>query len=82
MKKAIGLLDDLRALVRDINSFDLMMRSEEIIRRRWPDLTPADREELDELISCEVDDATGAPDHGKWLLVRGSRDAVVRETSD
>jgi hypothetical protein len=82
MTKASDLLDSLRALVRDTNSFDLMMRSEEMIRDHWPDLTPADREELDELISNDVDDATRGRDHGKWLLVRGSLDAVIRETSD
>ena len=82
MTKATDLLDLLRALVRDTNSFDLMMRSEETIREHWPDLTPADREDLDELIANDVDDASGGPDHGKWLLVRGSLDAVIRETSE
>jgi hypothetical protein len=79
MAKATDLLDLLRALVRDSNSFDLMMRSEEMIRDHWSDLTPADREELDELISNDVDDTAGGPDHGKWLL-DGSLDAVIRET--
>jgi hypothetical protein len=82
MTKASDLLDFLRALVRDTNSFDLMIRSEEMIRVHWSDLTPADREDLDELISNDVDDAVDGPDHGKWLLVRGSLDAVIRETSD
>jgi hypothetical protein len=82
MTKASDLLDQLRVLVRDTNSFDLMMPSEEMIRGCWSDLTPADREDLDELISNDVDDAADGPDHGKWLLVRGSLDAVIRETSD
>jgi hypothetical protein len=82
MTKATDLLDNLRALVRENNKFDLMMRSEEMIRDHWSDLTPADREDLDELISNDVDDAAEGPDHGKWLLVRGSLDAVMRETSD
>ena len=82
MTKATELLDDLRALVRDNDHFDLITRSEDAIRRHWLNLTPADREELDELISCEVDDAAAGPDGGKWLVVRGSLDAVMRETSD
>jgi hypothetical protein len=82
MTKATDLLDLLRTLVRDNDHFDLILRSEEVIRRHWLDLTPADREELDELISCEVDDAAAGPDGGKWLVVRGSLDAVIRETSD
>jgi hypothetical protein len=82
MTKASDLLDQLRALVRETNSFDLMMRSEEMIRGHWSDLTPADREDLDELISNDLDDAADGPDGGKWLLVRGSLDAVIREASD
>jgi hypothetical protein len=80
--KATDLLDELRALLRDNDRFGVMIRSENVIRRQWPDLTPADREELDELIPYEVDDAAEGPDSGKWLVVRGSLDAVMRETSD
>ena len=80
--KANDILDLLRSLVRDNNSFDLMIRSENLIRGHWRDLTPADREELDELVSNDVDDAADGPDHGRWLVVRGSLDAVIRETSD
>jgi len=50
MTKATELLDDLRALVRDNDHFDLITRSEDAIRRHWLNLTPADREGLDELI--------------------------------
>ena len=80
--KATDLLDLLRALVRNNNSFDLMIQSENLIRRHWGDLTPADREDLDELVSNDVDDAADGPDRGKWLVVRGSLDAVIRETSE
>jgi hypothetical protein len=79
MAKTNDLLDLIRQLVRDINSFELMMRSERLMRDHWSDLTPAEREDLDELVSNVVDNAV---DHGKWLLVRGSLDAVMRETSD
>ncbi|HEV2189704.1 MAG TPA: hypothetical protein VGR70_21015 [Stellaceae bacterium] len=68
--------------MRDNNSFDLMIRSENIIRRHWRDLTPADRKDLDDLVSNDVDDAADGADHGKWLVVRGSLDAVIRQTSD
>jgi hypothetical protein len=74
MTKAGDLLDKLRVLVRDDDNFELMIRSENLIRRHWPELTPADREDLDKLISNDVDDAADGPDHGKWLVARGNRD--------
>ena len=79
---ASDLLDKLRVLVRDYSDLDLMIRSENMIRGQWHELTPADREELEELISYEVDDAAEGPDSEKWSVVRGSLDAVIRETSD
>jgi hypothetical protein len=67
MTKGTDLLDNLRALVRDNDHFDLITRSEDAIRGHWLNLAPADRDDLDELISNEVDDAGEGPDHGKWL---------------
>jgi hypothetical protein len=82
MTKASDVLDLLRVLVRDNDSFDLMIRSENMIRRHWRDLTPADREELGELVSNDVDDVADGPDCRKWVVVRGSLEAVIRETSE
>ena len=79
MTKASDLVDKLRMLVRDHHDFDLMIRSENMIRRHWRDFTPADREDLDELVSNEVDDAADGPERNKWVVVRGSLDAVIRE---
>jgi hypothetical protein len=41
------VVDHFRALARESSKIDLIIRSEEMIRGRWPDLTPADREDLD-----------------------------------
>jgi|SRR5579859_2999985 len=61
---------------------DLTIHSENIVRRHWRDFTAADREELNELVSNDLDDAAEDSDRSKQLVVRGSLAAVICETSE